>query len=295
MGQLGGALVDDCAHLACIWRGARRTSHIIGTASAGCCIQSCFTAASTCDIGTCHKRLHMLSDIGSKQSCWSSRVASQPLPRAMAASPAAAGARVTASGAAASGPVLVGGTTSGQAIERAAATSAPRTAMTAAVAAAAAADLPDSLGNEVDKLDQRHRELIRERQQIAKDLKKQKQKNQRCMAIARRLDNTTLIEIIAARAATAKAKAKAKATACSQIAFGRSAQCGMRPKAMQTAWTCTRDEGQSVLTHSDGTEQRHDMVASSLLSQKIKTCVCYFAFNKKATLRNAYTSHIFGP
>ena len=86
-------------------------------------------------------------------------------------------------------------------------------ATAAEVAAAAAAELPDSLGNEVARLAQRHRELIRERQAVAKDWKNQKKKNQRCMVIARRLDNTTLIEIIAARAAAAKAKAKAKAKA----------------------------------------------------------------------------------
>ena len=108
--------------------------------------------------------------------------------------------------------VPVGGAGGAAANQAAGPPGVPAAAANAAAAALAMAQgLPDSLGCRVAALEQHHRDLLRERQGVAKDLKNQKKRNQRATEKARNLSDAQLLEIIAARSAAARAKAKAKA------------------------------------------------------------------------------------
>jgi hypothetical protein len=72
----------------------------------------------------------------------------------------------------------------------------------------------DNRANRVTDLAQQNRDLARQRQQVAKDLKAEKRKRRKIMEKAQTLSTEDVVEVLAARAkAAANPKAKAKATA----------------------------------------------------------------------------------
>jgi hypothetical protein len=143
--------------------------------------------------------------------------ASGRLVRAMASAPVGVGARAVVGGGAAGqlgghAGVLVGGAGGAAANQAAGPPGVPAAAATAAAAALTMAQgLPDSLGCRVAALEQHHRDLLRERQGVAKDLTHKSKRNHRATETARNLWDAQLLDIIAARSAAARANAKATA------------------------------------------------------------------------------------
>jgi predicted nucleic acid-binding Zn-ribbon protein len=87
---------------------------------------------------------------------------------------------------------------------------------------AAAAAAGDQLGNKLIELDDRKRDLKREREQVSKDLRNSQKRRDRLLEKARGLTDADLLDILAqraqakAKAAAAKAKPKAKPKAKAQ-------------------------------------------------------------------------------
>lgn len=140
--------------------------------------------------------------------------ASGRLVRAMASAPVGVVARAVVGGGAAGQlgghvGVLVGGAGGAAANQAAGPPGVTAAAATAAAAALTMAQgLPDS---RVAALEQHHRDLLRERQGVAKDLTHKSKRNHRATETARNLWDAQLLDIIAARSAAARANAKATA------------------------------------------------------------------------------------